>query len=63
MAALIFAHFKQVPFWQLTDLVASSLILGQAIGRWGNFFNSEAFGRTTSLPWKLHIPLDHRPPG
>ncbi|AHJ28287.1 Prolipoprotein diacylglyceryl transferase [Nodularia spumigena CCY9414] len=62
LAALIFAKVNQVSFWQLTDLVAPSLILGQAIGRWGNFFNSEAFGRPTNLPWKLYIPLQNRPP-
>ncbi|MBE9056357.1 prolipoprotein diacylglyceryl transferase [Sphaerospermopsis sp. LEGE 08334] len=62
IAALIFAKLKKIPFWQLADLVAPSLILGQAIGRWGNFFNSEAFGRPTDLPWKLYIPLDRRPP-
>jgi len=61
IAALIFAKIRQIPFWQLTDLVAPSLILGQAIGRWGNFFNSEAFGATTDLPWKLYIPKAHRP--
>lgn len=63
VAALIFARLKQIPFWQLTDLVAPSLILGQAIGRWGNFFNSEAFGRPTNLPWKLYIPPENRPLG
>lgn len=62
MAALIFARLKRVSFWQLADLVAPSLILGQAIGRWGNFFNSEAFGRPTNLPWKLYIPIERRPP-
>ncbi len=56
IAALIFAKLKRISFWQLADLVAPSLILGQAIGRWGNFFNSEAFGRPTNLPWKLYIP-------
>lgn len=61
MAALIFAKIQQVSFWKLADLVAPSAILGQAIGRWGNFFNSEAFGRPTDLPWKLYIPLEHRP--
>ena len=61
IAALIFARLNKISFWQLTDLVAPSLILGQAIGRWGNFFNSEAFGRPTDLPWKLYIPPDHRP--
>ncbi|GCL43795.1 prolipoprotein diacylglyceryl transferase [Anabaena sp. FACHB-1250] len=61
VAALIFAKLNQISFWQLTDLVAPSLILGQAIGRWGNFFNSEAFGRPTNLPWKLYIPPERRP--
>jgi phosphatidylglycerol---prolipoprotein diacylglyceryl transferase len=62
LAALIFAKLKRVSFWQLADLIAPSLILGQAIGRWGNFFNSEAFGRPTNLPWKLYIPPQSRPP-
>ncbi len=35
--------------------------MGQAIGRWGNFFNSEAFGAPTDLPWKLFIPAERRP--
>ena len=61
LATVIFAWLNKVSFWQLTDLVAPSLILGQAIGRWGNFFNSEAFGRPTDLPWKLYIPPSNRP--
>lgn len=61
LAALLFAKLKRVSFWQLADLVSPSLILGQAIGRWGNFFNSEAFGRPTNLPWKLYIPPERRP--
>jgi phosphatidylglycerol---prolipoprotein diacylglyceryl transferase len=63
LAALIFARLKKISFWQLADVVAPSLILGQAIGRWGNFFNSEAFGRPTNLPWKLFIPVANRPAG
>ncbi|PPS45196.1 prolipoprotein diacylglyceryl transferase [Chroococcidiopsis sp. TS-821] len=62
LAALIFARIRRVSFWQLADLVAPSLILGQAIGRWGNFFNSEAFGNPTNLPWRLYIPPEMRPP-
>jgi phosphatidylglycerol:prolipoprotein diacylglycerol transferase len=42
-------------------VAAPSLALGQAIGRWGNFFNEEAFGRPTNLPWKLYISPPHRP--
>lgn len=61
LAALIFAKLKQISFWQLADLVAPSLILGQAIGRWGNFFNSEAYGSPTNLPWRLYIPPERRP--
>lgn len=61
-AAIIFARLKKVSVWQLADIVAPSLALGQAIGRWGNFFNSEAFGKPTNLPWKLFIPPSNRPP-
>lgn len=63
LAMSLYSYFRRLPFWQLADIIAPSLILGQAIGRWGNFFNSEAFGTPTDLPWKLLIPLDQRPPG
>lgn len=63
LATIIFARIQKISVWQLADLVVPSLILGQAIGRWGNFFNSEAFGRPTNLPWKLYIPPQQRPPG
>jgi len=62
-AGWIFCKIKQISFWLMADFIAPSLILGQAIGRWGNFFNSEAFGSPTDLPWKLFIPLRNRPPG
>lgn len=52
-----------VPVLRGLDVAAPSLALGQAIGRWGNFFNEEAFGRPTDLPWKLYISPAHRPPG
>ena len=42
-------------------MLVVGLILGQAIGRWGNFFNSEAFGSPTNLPWKLYIAPQYRP--
>lgn len=44
IATLIFSKWKKIGFWTLADLVAPGLVLGQAIGRWGNFFNQEAFG-------------------
>src|SRR6266403_2195556 len=45
------------------DIISPAMVLGQAIGRWGNFFNEEAFGRPTDVPWKLYISPAHRPPG
>jgi phosphatidylglycerol:prolipoprotein diacylglycerol transferase len=62
LAAIIFARLNKISVWQLLDLVVPALALGQAIGRWGNFFNSEAFGKPTDLPWKLYIPPSNRPP-
>lgn len=61
IATMIFARLNRISLWQLLDLVAPSLILGQAIGRWGNFFNSEAFGKPSNLPWKLYIEPRYRP--
>ncbi len=43
------------------DIVAPALPLAQAIGRWGNWFNQELFGRPTDLPWALEIDAEHRP--
>src|SRR5699024_6565439 len=44
ITAIIYTRIKKVSFWQLADILAPSLILGQAIGRWGNFMNQEAHG-------------------
>jgi phosphatidylglycerol---prolipoprotein diacylglyceryl transferase len=52
-----------LPILRGLDVTAPSFAIGQAIGRWGNFFNEEAFGRPTALPWKLYISPPHRPPG
>jgi phosphatidylglycerol:prolipoprotein diacylglycerol transferase len=60
-ASWLFARYHRVSLWPLLDVVVPSLILGQAIGRWGNFFNAEAFGNPTDLPWKLFIPPANRP--
>ena len=43
------------------DAAAPGIVLAQAIGRWGNYFNQELFGRPTTLPWGLEIDLVHRP--
>lgn len=52
---------KGLPLLAYLDIVAPSLMLAQAIGRWGNFFNEEAFGTPTGLPWRLYILPQHRP--
>jgi phosphatidylglycerol:prolipoprotein diacylglycerol transferase len=56
-----YAWLRRLPFRTYLDVAAPSLALGQAIGRWGNFFNEEAFGRPTDLPWKLYISPPQRP--
>ncbi|HJN36181.1 MAG: prolipoprotein diacylglyceryl transferase [Prochlorococcus sp.] len=61
LAVVLFCRWRRQPFWDLLDVLVPSVVLGQAIGRWGNFFNSEAFGLPTSLPWKLAIPYANRP--
>ena len=45
------------------DALAPGLAVAQALGRWGNYFNQELFGRPTTLPWGLEIDLTHRPKG
>ncbi|MBL6797938.1 MAG: prolipoprotein diacylglyceryl transferase [Synechococcus sp. BS307-5m-G39] len=61
LSVIVFCRWRRVPFWDVLDVLVPSVILGQAIGRWGNFFNSEAFGVPTNLPWKLLIPFANRP--
>lgn len=58
---LIFAKRHKIAPLKLCDISACGLALAQAIGRWGNFFNSEAFGTPTNLPWKLYIAPQYRP--
>ncbi|MCX5954902.1 MAG: prolipoprotein diacylglyceryl transferase [Cyanobacteria bacterium] len=61
LATVLFCRWRRQPFWALLDVLVPAVALGQAIGRWGNFFNSEAFGLPTELPWKLTIPIQNRP--
>lgn len=50
IAGLIFARWKKYDFWNLADICAPSIILGQAIGRWGNYINQEAYGYVVRNP-------------
>ena len=60
-ALYFFSKKYKMSFLRLIDVFLCGTALGQSIGRWGNFFNSEAFGTPTDLPWKLYIPISHRP--
>ena len=57
LAALALAKIKKVPYAALADLVAPVLILGQAIGRWGNFINGEAYGYLVENPALQFFPV------
>lgn len=54
-SALIYCKIRKVNFWTVADITAPSLILGQAIGRWGNYINQEAHGGPTNLPWGIMV--------
>lgn len=56
-----YAKKKNQNFWSWIDVAAPGLALGQAIGRFGNYFNQEIFGWPTSLPWGIPIELANRP--
>ena len=57
LTAVVFAKKKRIPLGSLCDLCAPALVLGQAIGRWGNFFNQEAFGRAITDPSLQFFPM------
>ena len=61
LSIAFFCKSKKIDLKTFIDILIPSIILGQSIGRWGNFFNNEAFGVPTSLPWKLFIPIQNRP--
>lgn len=62
LVAIIFCRYRKIDFFRFADVAAPALILGQAIGRWGNFFNQEAYGRATDLPWAMYIAGEYRHP-
>jgi phosphatidylglycerol:prolipoprotein diacylglycerol transferase len=54
-AFLIYCHFKKLPITRLLDPGAFGLFIAQSLGRWGNFFNREAFGVETTMPWAMGL--------
>jgi prolipoprotein diacylglyceryl transferase len=63
LGAYLVARRRQIVFPALLDAVAPAIVVAQAIGRLGNWFNQELFGRPTSLPWALEIDPAFRPLG
>ena len=53
ISALIFCKVRKVSFWSGMDVTAYGLLIGQMIGRWGNFVNVECYGGVTTLPWRM----------
>lgn len=54
---------NSLTFGVFADALAPGVVIAQAIGRWGNWFNVELFGRPTTLPWGLEVPMRFRPDG
>ena len=61
ISGVIYAKKKNLPILKLCDIFTFALVTGQIIGRWGNFFNSEAFGLPAQNFLKLYIPAEKRP--
>jgi len=62
LGVYVFARWRKEPLFKWLDIGAAGLLLGQAIGRWGNFFNHELFGPPTQAPWGIYIPPESRLP-
>jgi len=56
LGLVIISRWKRVPFWRLADCVVPALVVGQVLGRIGNFLNGDAFGTPTTLPWGIVFP-------
>jgi phosphatidylglycerol:prolipoprotein diacylglycerol transferase len=63
LGLIIYTHWKKLSTLRWLDILAPGLILAQAIGRWGNYFNQELYGYPTNLPWAIYIDPAHRLPG
>lgn len=63
-AGAAFAAWRyKAKLWAFADAIAPGILIAQAIGRLGNWFNQELFGQPSDLPWAVEIDLAHRPPG
>ena len=55
LVLFVFCKKRKIPFGAFADLGCMGLLIGQAVGRWGNFMNREAFGSETTLPWRMRL--------
>ena len=55
IVAIILCRSRHIKLGAMMDLVVMGLLIGQAIGRWGNFLNREAFGAETTMPWRMQL--------
>jgi len=62
LALFIYTRRKKLDFGMWADFIAPGLALAQAIGRWGNFFNQEVYGKPSTLPWAITIDPEYRLP-
>ncbi len=60
LALIIYTKAKKLSFWQWADFIAPGLLIGQSVGRWGNFVNQEVYGRPSNLPWAITIDPQFR---
>jgi prolipoprotein diacylglyceryl transferase len=63
LAVVVITRRRHLDTLAVTDCMAPGIVLAQAIGRWGNYFNQELFGKPSTLPWALEIAPEHRPAG
>jgi prolipoprotein diacylglyceryl transferase len=63
IAVIVITYRRKLPTLVVMDCLAPGIVLAQAIGRWGNYFNQELFGKPSTLPWALEIAPQHRPVG
>lgn len=59
LASAVFCHMKKAAFMEMADIAVKGLLIGQIIGRWGNFFNRESFGEYTSNALTMQLPLSN----
>ncbi|MDR2712000.1 MAG: prolipoprotein diacylglyceryl transferase [Clostridiales bacterium] len=62
LVTLLYCSRRKLDFWRYADIGVISLVIAQAIGRWGNYFNQEAYGYETDLPWAMFIDGAYRHP-